>query len=493
MNLIGNICSSLFPDLSGDAKNREAERAIDGALRIPLLTLFKSAIIWLVIATMFGLIASIKLHSPDFLANCSVLTYGKVEPIFWNALVYGWLFNAGIACAVFLLSRLGGNTVGLSVLLTIAVTLWNTAVFAGIIGIMVGEQLPFEWLEFPAFVAPILFVAYLGIGLWCLLTFRARIHRSSYASQWWILAALFSFAWIYTAAQAMLVCLPAQGAIQALVNSWYVENVFGLFVAPLAFATIYYLLPKTLGSPVIGYKYSNRAFWTWILFASFAGAADLAHGPIPVWVSSLGVIATFGLIIPTTTISIQFLSSLISKFSVIWDSATSRYLLASSIAFLVMMYLKIFGSLRSALDVTQFSVHDAGVSHLALFGFAGMAFTGTMYFILPRILNKELPSATLVDLQFWSQLFGLILVSIGLISGGTHQGELLNQSTAGPLVVVNSMRSSFFLTTLGMAFLFIGALANAATYFWMTLASRKPEESETNLIKEAPELEYTAS
>ncbi len=493
MNLIGNIWSSLFPDLSGDSKYRSTERTIDASIRIPLHTLIKTSIGWMVIATAFGLIASIKLHSPGFLAEYSVLTYGKVEPLFWNTLVYGWIFNAGIACGVFFLSRLGGGTAGMSVFLTLSIVLWNTAVFAGIIGIMLGEQLPFEWLEFPAFVGPILFIAFLGIGIWSLLTFRARVHRSSHASQWWILAALFSFAWIYSAAQVMLVCVPAQRVIQTLVNAWYAENVFGLFVAPLAFATLYYLLPKTLGVPVVGYKYSGLAFWSWIFFASFSGASEMVHGPIPVWVSSAGVLGTFGLLLPTTTLSIQFISSLFGRFSVIWESATARFLLLGSIAFLALMYLKIFGSLRSSMDVTQFSVYDSGLNHLALFGFAGMVFTGAIFFILPRLMNKELPSTTLVDLQFWAQAFGLILVSIGLISGGSQQGSLLNGSTADTLAVVQSMRSSYFITTMGLSFYFFAAVINAIIYSWMVLSSRKPEETTTNLIKEAPELEYTAS
>jgi len=493
MNLIGNICSSLFPDLSGDSKNREGVRGIDASIRFPLLTLIKSAFVWLIIATVFGLIASIKLHSPGFLADYSILTYGKVDPIFWNTSVYGWLFNAGLACAVFLLSRLGGNNAGLGVFLTISVSLWNTGVMAGIIGIMWGEQLPFEWLEFPAFAAPILFLAFLGIGTWGLLTFRSRIHRSSYASQWWILASIFSFSWIYTAAQLMLVCVPVQGAIQTLVNSWYVENLFGLFIAPLAFATLYYLLPKTLGTAVVGYKYSGWAFWSWFLFASFSGIADLANGPIPAWVSSLGVIATFGLLIPTTTMSIQFLSSLFSRFSVIWDSATARYLFVGCTTFLLVMYHKIFGALRGSLDTTQFSLYDSGVTQLALFGFAGMTFTGAIYFILPRLLNKEFPSTALIDLQFWSHLMGLILVSIGMISGGIQQGELMNGSTAEALVVVNTMQSSFYLTTIGMVFFLIGAVASVATYIGLMLSNRTPEETETSLIKEAPELEYSAS
>jgi len=492
MSLFKNIFSSLRPELSGDAENRERERSLDGAIRFPVLTLIKSALVWLVIATVFGLIASIKLHSPGFFADCPILTYGKVEPLFWNTLVYGWLFNAGLACAIFLLTRLGGRSGFSATFLTISIVLWNTGVTLGIIGIMAGEQLPYAWLEFPPFVGPVLFIAFVGIGLSCLLTFHARVYRSSYASQWWILAALFSFAWIYSAAQVMLVHFPAQGAIQALINSWYAENVFGLFVAPLAFATLLYLIPKTLGSHVIGYKYSAHAFWSWIFFASISGVSDMAFGPIPVWVPSLGIMASFGLLLPTTTLSIQFLSSLFRKFSVIWSSATARFLFAGSILFLILMYYKIFGSLRGSLASTQFSLFDSGVDFLALFGFAGMVFTGAIQFILPRLLNKELPSSTIVDLQFWMQLIGVILVSIGLISGGALHGELLNESIANSLAITKTLSSGFFLTTLGMLFLFLSSVCGLFTYFMIILSSRVEAEQNTNLISEAPELEYTA-
>ncbi len=494
MNVIGNLWSSLFPDLSGDLKNRESERAIDASIRFPLLSLIKSSIVWLILSIVFGLIASIKLHTPSFFAEYSLFTYGKVEPIFWNTLVYGWLFNAGFACAIFLLSRLGGATAGMGLFLTISIVVWNTAVMAGVVGIMAGEQLPYEWLEFPAFVGPVLFTAFVGIGFWCLLTFRNRVHRSSFASQWWIIAALFSFAWIYTAAQVALVCMPAQGAMQTLINSWYAENVFGLFVAPLTFATLLYLLPKTLGAPIVGHKYNTFiAFWTWILFSSFAGASELVFGPVPVWVSSVGVIAMFGLLLPATALSVQFLSSLIRRFSAIWDAATPRFLLGGSIAFVFLMYFKVFGALRDSASVTQFSLYDSGVNCLALFGFAGMVFSGATYFMLPRLLNKELPSPTLVDLHFWSQLMGVILVSIGLISGGEQMGALMNGSTADAIAVVAAMRSSYFMTTIGLVFLLMGAVFSATTYFWLMVSNRTDAEQSADLIKEAPELEYTAS
>ncbi|MDG2254634.1 MAG: cbb3-type cytochrome c oxidase subunit I [Opitutaceae bacterium] len=493
MNLIGNLCSSLCSNLEGDAKNREAQRTIDAAIRFPLLSIFKASIVWMLIATVFGLIASIKLHTPGFIEECQYMTYGKVEPIFWNTLIYGWLFNAGLGCAVFLLARIGGTPLKQGVFLTITTVIWNLAVVIGVVGIILGDQLPYKWLEFPSYTAPILFISFLGIGLWCAMAFRSRVQRTTYASQWWILTALFSFAWIYSAAQIMLVCSPAQGAFQTLVSAWYAENVFGLLIAPLAFATIYYLIPKTLGIAVVGYRYTGIAFWSWILFASVAGTAKMVNGPIPVWVASVGVIATFGLLLPTTTFSIQFLGSLLSRFSKIWDTASARFLIAGVLSFIVTMLFKSFGALRGSQEVVQFSIFESGVNQLALFGFAGMVFTGASYFILPRLLNKEFPSPTLVDLQFWAHGMGLVLLCIGSISGGIQQGELINGSTADMLVVVNTMRSSYFLASMGLSFILVGAIAYNVTFFWMLLSARSKKEASTSLIEEAPELEYTAS
>ena len=128
----------------------------------------------------------------------------------------------------------------------------------------------------------------------------------------------------------------------------------------------------------------------------------------------------------------------------IWSSATARFLFAGSVIFMILMYYKIFGSLRGSLATTQFSQFDSGVDLLALFGFAGMVFTGAIHFILPRLLNKELPSTTIVDLQFWLQLLGVMLVSIGLISGGVLHGELINESTANFIAVVGALKSGFY-------------------------------------------------
>src|SRR2546429_6691561 len=84
-----------------------APSEIDASCRLPLLVLFVSAAIWLVIGSVFALIASLKFHSPNILADCPWLTYGRIRPASNNSLLYGFCLPAGLGVGLWLLARLG--------------------------------------------------------------------------------------------------------------------------------------------------------------------------------------------------------------------------------------------------------------------------------------------------------------------------------------------------------------------------------------------------
>src|SRR6266699_281654 len=72
-----------------------AFQVLDRSCRLPLLVLFVSAAVWLVLGSAFSLIASLKFHSPNFLADCAWLTYGRVRPACNNSLLYGFVCRRG--------------------------------------------------------------------------------------------------------------------------------------------------------------------------------------------------------------------------------------------------------------------------------------------------------------------------------------------------------------------------------------------------------------
>src|ERR1700722_13018206 len=83
------------------------ERArIDDSARVPVLFLFGTALFWLLAGTVLALAASIKLHTPGFLAGHDWLTFGRVRPTHLNTVVYGWATLSGFGVIVWLMARL---------------------------------------------------------------------------------------------------------------------------------------------------------------------------------------------------------------------------------------------------------------------------------------------------------------------------------------------------------------------------------------------------
>src|SRR6185295_7060964 len=109
-----------------------------------LLIMFLSAAGWLIVASVLGLIASIKFHSPNFLADCSLLTYGRVHPAATNALLYGFAVQAGLGVLLGIFARQGPNALAHPLLLGAGAKLWNFGVLLGVAGILRGSGTGFE-------------------------------------------------------------------------------------------------------------------------------------------------------------------------------------------------------------------------------------------------------------------------------------------------------------------------------------------------------------
>src|SRR5436190_19080812 len=227
------VLSPIQSSLSQRAPQATASGEIDASCRLPLFALVGGAALWLVLSSGLGVIASIKFHLPSFLAGSASLSYGRVFPASTNALVYGFAIPSGLGVGLWLLARLGRVPLAQPWLVAVAAKLWHIGVLVGLIGILGGDATGFEWLEMPRYAAVILFVAFLLIALHGIVTHHARSRRGPeedssrgrdvrlvataatlYPSQWFVLAALFWFPWIYSTANLLLLIFPVRGVAQ---------------------------------------------------------------------------------------------------------------------------------------------------------------------------------------------------------------------------------------------------------------------------------------
>ncbi|MBL4575446.1 MAG: cbb3-type cytochrome c oxidase subunit I, partial [Opitutaceae bacterium] len=256
-----------------ESTGRSELNEIDRSARGPALVFIAAGTLWLIVSTCLALIASFKLHTPDFLGQCEIFTYGRVYPAATNTFIYGWGINIGLAVGLWIMARLSHSKIHRNGSMVVAAVFWNIGVLLGTVGILKGDSLGVGWMEFPSYVMPLLFIAYLVIGVAGVSIFRHRATKQSYVSQWLILAAFFSFPWLSAVAQLMLVCEPTRGVMQSITSAWYMSSLNGLWFIALGLAGLYYMVPKVLGSRFHYYKLMSIGFWSLIVSTSFSGGS----------------------------------------------------------------------------------------------------------------------------------------------------------------------------------------------------------------------------
>jgi cytochrome c oxidase cbb3-type subunit I len=396
---------------------------IDRSLRHPVMFFLTSGAAWLAVSIVLGIISSAKVHSPEFLGSYGWATYGRMAPAHLNALIYGWGFQAAFAVIIWLMARLSRKECTSAGIILAAGHIWNLGVMLGVIGILSGFSTGMPWMEFPAFAWPVLLFSYTAIVLGSFVQFRVQSEGHVYISQWYLLAAMIWFPWVFITANTLLHCLPGHPLMAAGINAWYKSALMFLFFTPVALGTAYYLAPKVTGRAVFSYSLAKLGFWSLAIIAPWAGMQKMTGAPIPYFMPYLGAAATILLFIPIIAAGVNLLRTMIAAKEIIGSSPSLRFTAAGIIGMLLLAFAAVLLNLpNSTLPLTQFSLSGYGFEILALYGFFSFVMFGAIYFIVPRVTKREWLSRRLITFHFYVSIYGLIGVALVALFGGLQQG-----------------------------------------------------------------------
>lgn len=443
------------------------DREIDRSCAVPLLALFGGAALWLVLGSVLSLMASIKFHAPDFLADCAWLTYGRLQPMADNALLYGFCLPAGLGVVLWLLARLGQIPLRGVVVPIFAANLWHLGVLVGLFAIFIGDSTGFAWLEFPRGGSIPIFFAYLLLALWAIMIFAGRRERALYPSHWFLVAALLWFPWIYSSANLFLVAWPVRGVVQAIIAWWFANNLTLVWTGLVGLGVIFYFLPKLSGRPLQSHYLALFAFWTFILFGAWCGIPGGA--PVPAWLPTISTVAAALLLVP-----------LIILVVMTWRTVgfiKPECLAGGSYAF-VRLGLGFFRLSLLLLVVTacphfgrllNFTWFGPAETQLRLYGFFAMTMFGAIYYLLPRAVGLEFPFPKLVRVHFWLSFVGIVLLVVPLAIGGVVQGLKLLNSDIAFNVSTQAMLPFLRVSTTGLLLILLGNLLFFVNIMGLTL------------------------
>ncbi len=396
---------------------------IDRSLRHPVMFFLTSGAAWLAVSIFLGVISSAKVHSPGFLSSCSWLTYGRVFPAHINALVYGWGMQAAFAAILWLMARLSRKECTMAGSILTAGHVWNLGVALGVVGILAGHGTGMPWMEFPSFAWPVLLISYFAIIISSFIQFRVRPEGEVYISQWYLLAAMIWFPWIFITANTLLHCVPGHPVMGAGINAWFRSAMIFLFFTPVALGAAYYLSPKITGRPVYSYSLAKLGFWSLAIIAPWAGLQKLAGAPVPYFLPYVGAAATALLFVPACAAAINTIRTMLACPDTLAASPALRFTIAGITGLIVLAVSSVLLNLPgSTLPLTQFTLSSYGFEILALYGFFTFVMFGATYFIVPRVTRREWLSRRLIKMHFLFSVYGIVTVALVALFGGIQQG-----------------------------------------------------------------------
>ena len=459
--------------------------AIDASLRLPILLLAGSGVCWLVLSGFFSAITAWQAIDGRFLSRWEWLTYGRLNAAGETAFLYGWGTNTAYALGLWIMTRLCQRPLPGGRLLALPVIFWNAAIFFGLGGILLGHLTSVPSLQLPSFTTPLAALASLLIASWGIFIFCFRKTHLTYVAQWYLLAALFCFPWLFTIAQGMLFWVPNRGTVQTLTNLWFSHNLYGLFLMPAALATAFYLLPKILRKPLPHYHLSVLAFWTWMVFASWSGPRQLVGGATPVWLATTGIAATVLALLPVSIITLNYQNIVKQALSTAWRSLPLRFAILGLVFFSSVSLINAITALREMSAWLHATYFTEGERIQALYGAFSMPMFGGLYFMIPYLRQRPWPRPRLLKVHFWVYTIGLTLLLVSLYTGGWIQGTELHATENGKPVytfstVLNHIQPWLNLHRWAWILIATGHIVFALHFMWLLFShSAKNHPSET--------------
>ena len=376
------------------------------------------ATVWLLVGTTIGLIASIKLHWPEFLPY-AWLSFGRVRPVHTSLVLLGWSSLVLVGLSLYVVSRTSRVPLWNPRLARVALWLWNLTLLVGVVTLLAGvSRGPQEYREWVWPLAVMLSAAVVIDGYVAYRTVAARTLPEVYVSNWYILGGFCYLAILYVASY-----LPfyQAGLGNTVVQGYYMHNAMGMWFTQLALGVSYYAIPLLLGRPVYSYALGVLGFWTNLLFYPLIGAHHFIFSPVPWWLQSTAILFSVGMMVPVWAGTGNLLLTFKGGRGEVRRSYALPFFVTGLIGYGLASTQGTIEAFRSANIYWHFTNFTVGHSHAAMYGFIAFIVWGAVYGLVPRLTGRE-PSPLAVGVHFWLALVGILTYVISISIAGILQG-----------------------------------------------------------------------
>ena len=439
-----------------------------------------AAMAWALFGMTAGVYLAAELVWPALNADLPWLTFGRLRTVHTTAVIFGFGGSALMATALYSVQRTSHCTLFAPGVAWFVFIGWQLGLITGVFTLFAGINSGKEYaeLEWPLDLA--VAAVWVAFGVTFFGTIARRRIKHIYVSNWFYGALIIVVAMLHIVNS---LALPASldksyslfaGSQDAVVQWWYGHNAVGFFLTGGFLGMLYYFLPKQAGRPIWSYRLSIIAFWAFVYSYIWAGPHHLHYNAIPDWVQNLGMVMSLILLAPSWATMVNGVMTMSGAWRKLGADPALKFIVLSLVFYGLATFEGPMLAIKSVNAVSHFTEWTIGHVHSGALGWNALVTFGALYFLVPRLVGRNLYSARLANLHFVFAIAGILLYTLAMWGAGVTQGLLwLSLDAAGEVkyTFAEVMRAiaPYYQLRLLAGLLFLAGTALMAWNLWRTV------------------------
>ena len=388
-----------------------------------------ATIAWGIVAMLVGLVIALQLAAPVLNLGISFTSFGRLRPLHTNAAIFAFAGNAIFAAIYYSTQRLCKARMFSDRLSALHFWGWQGIILAAALTLPLGHTSGKEYaeLEWPIDLAiAVVWVGFFGVNFFGTLVRRRERHM--YVALWFYIATIITVAVLHVFNSLAIPASPLKsysvyaGVQDALMQWWYGHNAVAFFLTTPFLGLMYYFMPKAAERPVFSYRLSIVHFWSLVFIYIWAGPHHLHYTSLPAWASTLGMLFSLMLWMPSWGGMINGLLTLRGAWSKVTTDPVLKFFVVGITFYGMATFEGPMLSIKSVNALSHYTDWTIAHVHAGALGWNGFMTFGMIYWLLPRLFQTPLWSSKLATTHFWLGTIGILLYVISMYVAGLTQG-----------------------------------------------------------------------
>ena len=212
------------------------------------------------------------------------------------------------------------------------------------------------------------------------------------------------------------------GVQDAFMQWWYGHNAVAFFLTTPFLGMMYYFLPKAADRPIFSYRLSVLHFWTLVFIYIWAGPHHLHYTALPAWASTLGMLFSVMLWMPSWGGMVNGLLTLRGAWHKVTEDPVLKFYVVAITFYGMATFEGPMLSVKSVNALSHYTDWTIAHVHAGALGWVGFMIFGMLYWLMPRLFQTELWSRRLAEVHFWIGTIGILLYIVAIYAAGLTQG-----------------------------------------------------------------------